>query len=38
MSNAPEVQFVPHFEDQDGFTPVRTYGTPYRETEAGMFV
>jgi hypothetical protein len=37
MSNGPEVQYVPHYEDQDGFTPVRTYGTPYREKETGVF-
>lgn len=36
MSTGPEVQYVPHYEDEDGFTPVRTYGTPYREKkEAG---
>lgn len=34
MSNKPEVQYVPHHEDQDGFTPVRTYRPGYFEKKA----
>lgn len=34
MSNKPEVQYVPHHEDQDGFTAVRTYGPGYFENKA----
>lgn len=36
MSSGPEVQYVPHHEDQDGFAPVRTYGPGYFEKKACM--